>query len=91
MPQSRIAVWLEEIGLGQFARLFAKQQIEVEDLPELSEQDLEKLGIPLGPRKRLMKAIAGFNQAANRRQLTETAAQAFAPTDGERRQLTVLF
>jgi len=53
VPQSSITVWLEEIALGQFARLFAAQQVEVDDLPELSEQDLEKLGIPLGPRKRL--------------------------------------
>ena len=30
----------------------------------MAEQDLEKLGLPLGPRKKLLKAIAGLG--ANR-------------------------
>ena len=67
MAHSTIAAWLEEIGLGQLARLFGEQQIEAQDLPELSEHDLEKLGIPLGPRKRLMKAIAALKLASNAR------------------------
>jgi hypothetical protein len=43
VPQTSIGGWLQDIGLGQFARLFAEQQIEAEDLPELSEADLGKL------------------------------------------------
>jgi hypothetical protein len=47
MPHDSITAWLQEIGLEQFAGLFAEQQIELDDLPDLSEHDLEKLGIPL--------------------------------------------
>ena len=93
MPQSVIAGWLEEIGLAQFARQFVEQQIEMQDLPELSEQDLEKLGIPLGPRKRLLKAIAGLTVVDDLRQSARPTRQDVAPVsvEGERRQLTVLF
>ena len=45
MPHSSIVAWLDGIGLGQLHALFAEQQIALEDLPELSEPDLEKLGI----------------------------------------------
>lgn len=51
-----ITKWLEKLGLGQFAPVFAEQQIDHEVLPELTDEDLEKLGIPLGPRKKLLKA-----------------------------------
>ena len=49
--------WLEEIGLAQYADLFVKNDIDWEVLPELTEQDLEKLGVSLGHRKKLIKAI----------------------------------
>jgi hypothetical protein len=34
------------------------QDIDAEVLPELSETDLEKLGVSLGHRKRILKAIS---------------------------------
>jgi class 3 adenylate cyclase len=52
--------WLEGFGLGQFADAFEAQQIETGDLPDLKEADLEKLGFPMGPRKRLLRAIAAL-------------------------------
>src|SRR5215470_10242344 len=61
--------WLEKIGLAQYADLFAKNDIDWEILPELTEHDLEKLGLSLGHRKKLIKAIqAACNslQAPNR-------------------------
>ena len=36
----------------------------LELLPELTDADLEELGLPLGPRKKLLKAIAGRDDAA---------------------------
>ena len=48
--------WLQQLGLGEYADVFAEQQIDLDILPELSEPDLEKLAIPLGPRKRLLKS-----------------------------------
>ena len=64
MPHDSIAEWLSDIGLDQFQAMFAEQRIELEDLPELNEQDLEKLAIPLGPRKRLIKAIVALRSSA---------------------------
>ena len=93
MPQIGITGWLEEIGLGQFVQLFVEQQIEVQDLPELSEQDLQNLGVPLGPRKRLMKAIAALSGSPAATQPDKAAEpdSTRSAAEGERRQLTVLF
>lgn len=74
-----IRVWLEGLGLGAHAEVFAANQIDFESLPLLTESDLQELGIPLGPRKLLARAIAGLAAAPERR------------AEGERRQLTVMF
>src|SRR5262245_34319723 len=52
--------WLRNIGLGQYAPVFIENAIDGDVLPELTEGDLEKLGIPLGDRKRLIKAITAM-------------------------------
>jgi class 3 adenylate cyclase/tetratricopeptide (TPR) repeat protein len=49
--------WLRELGLGRYERAFIENAIDNDVLPELTEDDLKKLGIPLGDRKRLIKAI----------------------------------
>ena len=90
MPHNSIVAWLDGIGLGQFQAVFAEQQIAFEDLPDLSEQDLEKLSIPLGPRKRLMKAIAALHTPTAPERPTQPVPAHSGP-EGERRQLTVLF
>jgi len=50
--------WLRSNKLEQYAEVFEAHDIDVDILPDLSEVDLEKLGISLGNRRRLMKAIA---------------------------------
>jgi class 3 adenylate cyclase len=82
--------WLRSLGLGQYEALFRASEIDVDILPELTEVDLEKLGVPLGHRKRLLRAISGLPAA-------ETVAAPSASTGptphdaAERRQLTVMF
>ena len=49
--------WLRNLGLGQYESAFIKNAIDTDVLPELTEGDLEKLGIPLGDRKRLIKVF----------------------------------
>jgi class 3 adenylate cyclase len=86
--------WLRNLGLGQYETLFRANEIDVDILPELTEVDLEKLGVPLGHRKRLLRAISGLGALGI---LPETSATLSAstgskPHDGaERRQLTVMF
>ena len=50
--------WLKRIGLGQYEATFRAHDIDVDVLPDVTEADLEKIGLPLGARKSLMKAIA---------------------------------
>ena len=46
--------WLRDLGLEGYEPVFLKNAIDSDVLPELTEGDLEKLGIPLGDRKRLI-------------------------------------
>jgi predicted ATPase/class 3 adenylate cyclase len=85
---TRAAAWLEELGLGQYAQVFAEQSIDFGVISDLTEVDLEKLGIPLGHRKLMLKAIgalAGASRAADQAPVAPPRPSA------ERRQLTVLF
>ncbi|HEX2217377.1 MAG TPA: AAA family ATPase [Gemmatimonadales bacterium] len=88
-----IGEWLKGLGMGQYAAVFAENAIDAEVLPELTDADLRELGLPLGHRKRLLRAIAGLSaEPESARSATATAATppATAP-EAERRQLTVLF
>ena len=40
--------WLRTLGLGRYEALFRASEIDADILPELTEVDLEKLGVPLG-------------------------------------------
>lgn len=40
--------WLDQLGLGQYQSVFAANDVDMEVLPELTEADLEKLGVSLG-------------------------------------------
>ena len=52
--------WLKGLGLEQYEATFREHEIDADVLPDLTEADLEKIGLPLGARKRLMKGIAGL-------------------------------
>ena len=81
-----MAGWLGQIGLPEYAPMFAEHAIDREVLADLNDQDLKELGVPLGHRKKLLKAIAALSAA------DETASRRQARSAGpERRQLTVLF
>src|SRR6516162_1869217 len=82
--------WLRSLGLGQYEALFRASEIDADILPELTEVDLEKLGVPLGHRKRLLRAISAL--AARETSAAPSAATGPKPQDAaERRQLTVMF
>ena len=46
-----ISEWLHSLGLDQYAQVFVDNDIDLEVIPNLSEQDLEKLGVSMGHRK----------------------------------------
>jgi class 3 adenylate cyclase len=85
----QIMDWLNKLGLGQYAQRFAENDITFVILPDLTDQDLEKIGVAsLGHRRQLLRAIAELKDAPE----LGTAAAPAAPYDtAERRQVTVMF
>jgi hypothetical protein len=58
----QIRDWLEKLGLSEYAKNFAENDIDLTLLPELTDQDLEKNGIAsLGHRRKILKAIASLD------------------------------
>jgi class 3 adenylate cyclase len=91
-----VAQWLEQLGLGQYASIFAENDIDGEVLPDLTESDLEKLGVTLGHRKKILKAIAALQAAESARTPSgavsgQPSTTQTPPAEAERRQLTVMF
>jgi class 3 adenylate cyclase/tetratricopeptide (TPR) repeat protein len=80
----QIADWLEKLALGQYAQRFVENGIDVGVLPELTDQDLDRLGVLLGHRRKMLRAIAELSQ-------TELLAEPTPRHDAERRHLTVMF
>ena len=89
----RIAQWLERQGLDHYARAFEEQNIGFDVLSGLGDEDLKELGVPLGDRKRLLKAIADLRTESAGDAMTSAAARGQPIRHGnpERRQLTLLF
>lgn len=52
-----LGVWLKSIRMGKYLQLFIDNEIDVDVLPELTDADLKELEIPLGSRRRLLKAV----------------------------------
>src|ERR1700722_17147625 len=84
-----IAVWLRNLGLQQYEALFRENDIDAEVLSDLTDADLEKIGVSLGHRKRLLKAVAALASPG----APLPAATPISPVAdaAERRQLTVMF
>ena len=85
---STIAEWLASLGMAEYTERFAENGIEIDILSELTDQDLEKLGVLLDHRRRMLKAIGQPPPAAPR---VPTAASVAPRDSAERRQLTVMF
>jgi hypothetical protein len=58
------AEWLESIGLGEYAQRFAENAIDFSILRDLTDQDLKELGVLLGHRRKMLRAIAGLGEAS---------------------------
>src|SRR5580698_8783539 len=92
-----VAQWLNAIDLGQYAALFHEHKIDAGVLPDLVEADLEKIGVPLGHRKRLMRAIAALSADGTPPTAAKPASAQPSPSpprsgaEAERRPITVMF
>jgi class 3 adenylate cyclase/predicted ATPase len=90
----QIADWLEKLGLSEYTQRFAENDIDFTILPDLTDQDLKELGVSLGHRRRLLRAIANLELEKGASTIPTAAAPAAAPVvqdTAERRQVTVMF
>ncbi|TSA04664.1 MAG: adenylate/guanylate cyclase domain-containing protein, partial [Nitrospiraceae bacterium] len=99
MMPDRVSAWLENLGLGSYREAFEKNAITWDVLPELNQGDLEALGVLLGHRKQLLRAIAQLSPGAEAKgpgSLPHVVSPDTPPVppereQAERRQLTVMF
>jgi class 3 adenylate cyclase/predicted ATPase len=101
----QIADWLNKLGMSEYAQRFAENGIDLSVLPDLTDQDLKDIGVLLGHRRKLLRAIAELNNAATTAVpapppvMPAPITPAVAPppistsveTTGERRHVTVMF
>jgi class 3 adenylate cyclase/predicted ATPase/ABC-type transport system involved in cytochrome c biogenesis ATPase subunit len=83
-----IAEWLASLGLGEYAQRFANNAIDLSVLRDLTEQDLKDLGVLLGHRRKILRAIAELDGVAPAP--TERATEPLLRDEAERRHLTVM-
>jgi len=79
--------WLEELDLGKYADVFIDNEVGLRDLPHLTDDDLREIGLPLGPRRRIMGAIQDLAAAP----VESDGAGPPSTASAERRLLTVMF
>src|SRR5262245_8064229 len=84
----QIGNWLKSLGLGEYAQRFAENCIDASVLRDLTDQDLEKIGIPLGHRKKMLRAIAELGGAEFTTPQAVTGPH--RQDTAERRRLTVM-
>ena len=85
----QVAEWLEKLGMSEYAQRFAENRIDFPVLPDLTDHDLEQLGVVLGDRRKMLRAIANLEA---HKITVAAAAPAGPPRDtAERRQVTVMF
>ncbi len=84
--------WLVDLDLEKYSDIFSENEITLDDVKDLGEADLSELGLPMGPRKRLLRAIQGLLSRS-----PELGGRMADPppkrrrNTGERRLLTVMF
>ena len=97
--------WLGSIGLGHYADLFRRNDIDEHLLRGLTAEDLKDIGVAsVGHRKRLLETISALPPPALRSVFSETAPERYIPKhlaerillsraafESERKQVTVLF
>jgi NADPH:quinone reductase-like Zn-dependent oxidoreductase len=92
-----ITAWLAKIGLERYAAAFADNDIDVSVLRHLTDADLEKIGVSLGNRRKILAAIGELSNTpaapappATPRIESRIATPAVEAV-AERRQVTVMF
>ena len=64
MPQ--VADWLKSLGMSEYLQIFSENRIDFAVLRDLTDQDLKELGVVLGDRRKLLRAIAELSNTSVR-------------------------
>ena len=83
--------WLRSLGLERYEAVFRESAIDADVLDDLTEEHLREIGIPLGARLKLLKAIAALGSDAPLSSPTDAAQAGAQGETAERRQVTVMF
>src|SRR5262252_221597 len=87
-----ISEWLASLGMSEYAQRFTDNRIDdVSILRDLTDQDLKDIGVPLGHRRKMLRAIAEMVGTASTQIKSAPASEPKPRDEAERRQLTVMF
>jgi class 3 adenylate cyclase len=91
-----VEAWLRGRGLERYVEAFRGAELTREVGPELTDADLRELGLPLGPRKVVLKAMRELAaspapEAGPARSGTPSGGSPVPATAAERRQVTAMF
>ena len=82
----QIGDWLNRLGLAEYTQRFVENGIDVGVLRDLTEEDLKELGLVVGHRRKLLRAIAELEGARARRNKRKSSrSRRIAPNDGSSR------
>ena len=85
-----ISNWLEQLGMSEYAQRFAENDIDFSILPELTDLDLEKIGVAsLGHRRKILRAIAALASAPAAGPAPLIPAAPSAPSSAPKQSLAV--
>lgn len=84
-----IEEWLGSIGLSEYAARFVENAIDLSVLGDLTEQDLKDLGVLLGHRRKMLRAIGELR--AEVLPAAQAGARPALREEPQRRQITVMF
>ena len=85
----QIADWLKKLGMSEYAERFAENRIDFSVLRDLTDQDLKDLGVVLGDRRKMLRAISEVDAASPAALAAST--EPVSQDTAERRQVTVMF
>src|SRR6516225_12203251 len=64
VAMQQIADWLKKLGMSEYIDRFVENRIDLSVLRDLTDQDLKDLGLVLGDRRKMLRAIAGGGSIA---------------------------
>jgi class 3 adenylate cyclase len=87
----QIADWLEKLGLSEHADRFAENRVDFSVLRDLTDQDLKDIGVVLGDRRKILRAISELAGASPATAQVHAVIEPKPQDSAERRQVTVMF